>query len=73
MYPGLWRTGNLDLIEFFLEPAAITGGKFYSGEQNHGSSEVWFARFTQLSGAVIRRDDFPTTTTRTGANARQNS
>jgi len=29
---ALRSTGNFDLVEFFLEPAAIASGKFDSGE-----------------------------------------
>jgi len=38
--PTRGRAGNLDFVKFFLEPAAVTGWKFDSGQQNRRRREV---------------------------------
>ena len=32
--------GNVDLVEFFLEPAGVAGWKFQTGEEHGGQSEI---------------------------------
>src|SRR5437667_7887122 len=40
--PTFRSARNFDLVEFLFKPAAISGWKFYAGEQDRRGGEVWF-------------------------------